>query len=771
MVTITELDLSSASITSLQAGDFSGLPALTRLLLEDNQLSSLPAGVFAGLSALTDLHLYANRLNSVPSDVFAGLSSLVALHLSINPLSSVPADVFAGLSSLRVLDLQLNQLSSLPEGVFSGLSSLRLLFLNGNQLSSLPADVFAGLSALEVLQLFDNQLSSLPEGVFSGLSSLTDLSLDDNLVDPLPVTVSLVSAGTGAFKATAHTGAPFNMVVPVSVTNGTIDGGATTVTIPTGSVENGPLAVTRTPGATGALTADIGTLPGLPTDVDSGGTRRHRGYALVKSADLPLEVIATIVPGPPRALTATAGDTQVTLEWSIPTNNGDSAIIRYEYMHANKAWTSMGGTGTSYTVTDLTNGQSYTFEVRAVNTQGAGPAARVTATPAAPGAGLAPVDQAAFDSLAVGKQIVNPVSDGRLVFLSPGRIREFDQGESFDGDYQYVNTGENTGTLTYTYDVTGNNPNVEKSVLELTFTSMTAGTAVYTYTESGSPPETLRVSFEFVDAPVEPVTVPRAPILDAAFSLDGAVQVRWLLVPDATSYDVRWKSGSQEYSDTLGDRLYNIPSPPPPETRELNVDVGDLMNGTEYVIQARAKNSAGDSDWSEEARVTPAATPPPAVEPKPPGEVQATVEAAVEAGGGLRAGGPPVTIDMSTLFSFGAGVIQDPSYGAESSDPALVLAEVTDERLVLTPGNALPAGASSSLAVGATETLDGDPARATITVTAVRAGEMAEVEFTVEVEAAAEPVPTIPPLALMLLAFMLIASGAWLQRRRAGASF
>ena len=744
LAAITQLDLPSAAITSLQAGDFTGLSALEYLILYDNQLSSLPEGVFAGLSAL------------------------VALQLDDNQLSSLPEGVFAGLSALERLYLYGNQLSSLPASVFAGLSTLRELLLYGNQLSNLPAGVFAGLSALEVLQLFDNQLSSLPEGVFTGLSALRGLDLDDNLVDPLPVTVSLVSVGTGAFKATVHTGAPFNMVVPVSVTNGAIDGGATTVTIPTGSVESGPLAVTRTPGATGAVTADIGTLPGLPTNVDPGGPFRHRGYALVKSADLQLEVIATIVPGPPRALTATAGDTQVTLEWRIPTNNGDSVIIRYEYMHENKAWTSTGGTGTSYTVTDLANGQSYTFEVRAVNTQGAGPAARVTATPAAPGAGLAPADQAAFDSLAVGKQIVSPVSDGRLVFLSPGRIREFDQGESFDGDYQYVNTGENTGTLTYTYDVTGNNPNVEKSVLEFTFTSMTAGTTVYTYTESGSPPETLRVSFEFIDAPVEPVTVPRAPILDAAFSLDGAVQVRWLLVPNATSYDVRWKSGSQEYSDTLGDRLYNIPSPPPPETRELNVDVGDLMNGTEYVIQARAKNSAGDSDWSEEVRVTPAATTPPAVEPKPPGEVQATVEAAVEAGGGLRAGGPPVTIDMSTLFSFGAGVIQDPSYGAESSDPALVLAEVTDERLVLTPGNALPAGASSSLAVGAA---DGDPARATITVTAARAGELAEVEFTVEVEAAAEPVPAIPPLALMLLAFMLIASGAWLQRRRVGASF
>ena len=78
--------------------------------------------------------------------------------------------------------------------------------------------------------------------------------------------------------------------------------------------------------------------------------------------------------------------------------------------------------------------------------------------PTCSGAGLAPADQAAFDSLAVGKQIVNADSGDRLIFLSPGRVREFDQGESYDGDYRYENTGENTGTLTYTYDVTGNNP-------------------------------------------------------------------------------------------------------------------------------------------------------------------------------------------------------------------------------------------------------------------------------------------------------------------------
>ena len=126
-----------------------------------------------------------------------------------------------------------------------------------------------------------------------------------------------------------------------------------------------------------------------------------------------------------------------------------------------------------------------------------------------------------------------------------------------------------------------------------------------------------------------------------------------------------------------------------------------------------------------------------AVQPKPADEVQSTVDAAVAAGGGLRAGGPPVTIDMSTLFSLGEGGSADTTFTARSSDPALVLAAVTDERLVLTPGNAQ----LSNLVGGAADTLDGDPATVTITVTATRADDTAEVAFTVEVESEPAPVP------------------------------
>ena len=45
------------------------------------------------------------------------------------------------------------------------------------------------------------------------------------------------------------------------------------------------VTVVRTPGTLGAVTADIGTLPGLPAG--------HQGYALQKADDLPLEVLPT----------------------------------------------------------------------------------------------------------------------------------------------------------------------------------------------------------------------------------------------------------------------------------------------------------------------------------------------------------------------------------------------------------------------------------------------------------------------------------------------
>ena len=246
---ITNLNLSNQSITALKVGDFDGLSALRSLSLAKNTLSSLPTGIFSGLSSMSSLDLGSNQLSSLPTSVFSDLSSMSRLNLSYNSLNSLSANTFSGLSSLTGLDL------------------------GNNQLSNLPANIFSELSALNWLSLSSNQLSSLPTGIFSGLSSLNSLYLGDNTVD-LSIIVSLEKIGGNQFKATTPTGAPFNIILPITVTNGSIDGGATSIIIAAGSVQSGLFTVIPTPGTSDAVTVDIGTLPELPTS--------HFGYSLSK---------------------------------------------------------------------------------------------------------------------------------------------------------------------------------------------------------------------------------------------------------------------------------------------------------------------------------------------------------------------------------------------------------------------------------------------------------------------------------------------------------
>ena len=110
--------------------------------------------------------------------------------------------------------------------------------------------------------MFGVPLGQVPDGYLDGGS----LHLTGNTVDPLPLTISLKRVGNGQFKAVAPAGAPFNIVLPLRVANGSISGGATSITIPVGSVESQTYTVTRTLGTTFAVAVDIETLPGLPQD-------------------------------------------------------------------------------------------------------------------------------------------------------------------------------------------------------------------------------------------------------------------------------------------------------------------------------------------------------------------------------------------------------------------------------------------------------------------------------------------------------------------------
>ena len=98
---------------------------------------------------------------------------------------------------------------------------------------------------------------------------------------------------------------------------------------------------------------------------------------------------AQSAPGAPHGLSAVPGDTQAVLNW---TNPSDSSITSYQVRRGTStplvfnAWAAVSGSGATTvtaTVTGLTNGTRYAFEVRAVNSVGNGAVARVSKTLAA----------------------------------------------------------------------------------------------------------------------------------------------------------------------------------------------------------------------------------------------------------------------------------------------------------------------------------------------------------------------------------------------------
>ena len=86
--------------------------------------------------------------------------------------------------------------------------------------------------------------------------------------------------------------------------------------------------------------------------------------------------LTAVVPAAPTNVTAEAGANAIRVKWSTPSADGDSAITGYvvtPYIGASaQPSTTVNGTGTSVTISDLVNGTAYTFRVAAVNAIGTG---------------------------------------------------------------------------------------------------------------------------------------------------------------------------------------------------------------------------------------------------------------------------------------------------------------------------------------------------------------------------------------------------------------
>jgi chitodextrinase len=270
-------------------------------------------------------------------------------------------------------------------------------------------------------------------------------------------------------------------------------------------------------------------------------------------------------PGPPTGLTATAGDGRVSLSWSPPASNGGAAIIGYDVFEGGSAASGLVS-GTSFTVTGLTDGTTYAFTVDAVNdaelhsTQSAPASATPVAPVTAPGApsGLT----ASAGNAQVSLSWRAPSADGGAAVTSYNVYQGGKKTASVSGTGATVKNLAN-GT-TYSFTVTAVN-------------------------KAGEGPASGAASA----TPAAAITKPGAPNGLSASPGNGKVTLSWSAPKSdggaaVTSYNVY--QGGKKTASVGG----------------TGATVKNLANGTTYSFTVTAVNKAGEGPASGAAAAKPA---------------------------------------------------------------------------------------------------------------------------------------------------------------------
>ena len=261
-------------------------------------------------------------------------------------------------------------------------------------------------------------------------------------------------------------------------------------------------------------------------------------------------------PGKPTLPTVTTGvgSGKLTLSASV---SGSGALTGWQYQQKSETdtdfgpWQGISSTSTSlfYTVTGLTNGKTYQFKVRAMNSSGTG-AESDASTAVAPLAETLTVSS--VEATTATLTIANHMGDWY-----------------FKANAAPHTSCSSTAVSGATKDLTGLSSNTD-----------------YTYTAySDSDCSTELASETFLTKPGK--------VTGVIVTLNGKLVVSWTAVPGGSGYRVQWKSDSEEWDTT------NRQAATTDTLFEINVPNSTAV----YTVRVAAVNDTGAGTWSDETTV------------------------------------------------------------------------------------------------------------------------------------------------------------------------
>ena len=331
-------------------------------------------------------------------------------------------------------------------------------------------------------------------------------------------------------------------------------------------------------------------------------------------------------PSKPAAPALTVDNASLAVSWTAPADNGD-AISDYDIQYRactlatdlscsntstatwESSWTSHAhsGTGTTATITGLTNGTAYQVQVQATNGVGDSPwSASATASPAPQEPDKPSAPTLAVDNASLGVSWTAPANNGSAIT---------------DYDIEYCNlTDDADSDCADAADWTEWDASTKSTATTATITGLTNT-------------KTYRVRVRAVNSvggadqgngpwsdPASAAPAAQKPSKPAAPTLavdNASLEASWTAPANngsaITGYDVQYRActlaADLTCSDTSTATWGSWNSHTHTGTGTI-ATIGSLTNDTAYQAQVRATNSIGDSPWSNSAKAVPAAQKP-----------------------------------------------------------------------------------------------------------------------------------------------------------------